>query len=303
MELQNKVFERHFMEEIRLRAFAKINLFLEVLNKRPDGYHDIETIFQSVNLHDTLVVRKTGRRPHQHMIRCNPDVVPLDQNNLTWKAVSLLQSCYPQVGAVDIEIQKRIPVSGGLGGGSSNAAAVLFAINELYDLGLTLPQLSLFGSKLGADVPFFFLGGTALGRGIGDQLTPLQLVHNFDVILANPGVHISTPTVFQNLKLPLTSEKQDVRIVARCVEQGLLPELGVRLFNRLEEFVLVEYPSVARLKRELSRTVSYGTLMSGSGATVFSLVAGTEDIRSSIDVLQCPSSFRTRTVSIGLEIA
>ena len=292
------------MEDIRLLAFAKINLFLEVLDKRPDGYHDIETIFQSVSLHDIIVVRKAGRRPHQHMIRCNPDVViPLDQTNLTWRAVSLLQSYYPQIGAVDIEIQKRIPVSGGLGGGSSNAAAVLFAINELYDLKLTLPRLSVFGSKLGADVPFFLLGGTALGTGIGNELTSLRLAHNFDVILANPGIHVSTPTVFQNLKLPLTSEKRDVRIVARFIEQGLLPELGVSLFNRLEEFVLVEYPSVARLKRELSRTVSHGTLMSGSGATVFSLVAGTEDMQSTVNVLQCPSSFRARTVSTGLEIA
>jgi len=144
------------MEDIRLQAFAKINLFLEVIGKRLDGYHNIETIFQSIGLHDTLVIRKTERQPQQHIINCNSAIVPSDQANLAWKAVALLQSHYPQIGAVDIEIQKRIPVAGGLGGGSANAAAVLFALNQLYDLKLTVQGLSRFGCQLGADVPFFF---------------------------------------------------------------------------------------------------------------------------------------------------
>jgi len=147
------------------------------------------------------------------------------------------------------------------------------------------------------------LGGTALGEGIGDQLTPLKPLPELQIILANPGIRISTPVVFQNLKLPLTSEKQDVRIVARCIEQRSFPGLGAGLFNRLETFVLTEYPSVMRLKQELRRKCAYGTLMSGSGATVFSLVAKIEYIQQAIDDLQCKSVFHTQTVPTGLEIA
>jgi 4-diphosphocytidyl-2-C-methyl-D-erythritol kinase len=289
------------MGDICLRAFAKINLFLEVVGRRSDGYHNIETVFQSIGLHDTLVIRKTDRQPQQHMIHCDSAVVPSDQMNLAWRAVALLQSHYPQIGAIDIEIQKRIPVAGGLGGGSANAAAVLFALNQLYDLKLTVQVLSQFGCQLGADVPFF-LGGTALGKGIGDQLNPLKPLPELHVILANPGIHISTSVVFQNLKLPLTSEKRDVRIVARCVEQGLLPELGAGLFNRLEAFVLAKHPSVMQLKKELRRTRAYGTLMSGSGATVFSLASEMRDVQQTTNTLQCESAFHTQTAPTGLEI-
>ena len=142
-----------------------------------------------------------------------------------------------------------------------------------------------------------------MGEGIGDQLTPLKPLPELQIILANPGIHISTPVVFQNLKLPLTSEKQDVRIVARCIEQRLLRELGAGLFNRLETFVLTEHPSVMRLKQELRRKCAYGTLMSGSGSTVFSLVAEIENVQQTTDGLNCKSVFHTQTVSTGLEIA
>ena len=291
------------MDDIRLRAYAKINLFLEIIGKRRDGYHNLETVFQSVDLHDLLVIRPTHRRPEQNYIQCDHPTVPTDVNNLAWKAATLLQTHYPQINGIEIRIQKRIPVAAGLGGGSANAAAVLLGLNHLYDLRLSDDDLRRFSSQLGADVPFFFMGGTVLGEGIGNQLTPLNPLPEVEVVLANSGVHISTPWVYQQLKLPLTVKNRDVRIVGQFIEHGDLRNLGANMFNRLETPVFANYPELERLKQVLVRGCAYGALMSGSGATLFTLVANKSQAMELAGNLQCGSVLCTRTTSAGLEVA
>ena len=291
------------MDDIRLRAYAKINLFLEIIGKRRDGYHNLETVFQSVDLHDLLVIRPTHRRPEQNYIQCDHPTVPTDVNNLAWKAATLLQTHYPQINGIEIRIQKRIPVAAGLGGGSANAAAVLLGLNHLYDLRLSDDDLRRLGSQLGADVPFFFMGGTVLGEGIGNQLTPLNPLPEVEVVLANSGVHISTPWVYQQLKLPLTVKNRDVRIVSQFIEHGDLRNLGANMFNRLETPVFANYPELERLKQVLVRGCAYGALMSGSGATLFALAADKSQAQQLASSLQCGSVLCTRTTSAGLEVA
>ena len=291
------------MDDIRLRAYAKINLFLEIIGKRRDGYHNLETVFQSVDLHDLLVIRPTHRRPEQNYIQCDHPTVPTDVNNLAWKAATLLQTHYPQINGIEIRIQKRIPVAAGLGGGSANAAAVLLGLNHLYNLRLSDDDLRRFGSQLGADVPFFFMGGTVLGEGIGNQLTPLNPLPEVEVVLANSGVHISTPWVYQQLKLPLTVKNRDVRIVSQFIEHGKLQNLGANMFNRLETPVFANYPELERLKQVLVRGCPYGALMSGSGATLFALAADKSQAQQLASSLQCESVLCTRTTSAGLEVA
>ena len=177
------------MNELTIRANAKINLFLEVLNKRDDGYHNIETVFQSIDLYDTIVLRES----HSDAIQIESDHprVPLDSSNLAHRAARLLAAESGRAPGIVIHITKRIPVGAGLAGGSADAAATLMGLNELWDLGLDTEALSQIGKRLGADVPFCISGGTAMGRARGDRLTKLDDFSGVPLVLANPGFEIS----------------------------------------------------------------------------------------------------------------
>ncbi len=257
--------------DLRVQAHAKINLYLDVIGKRPDGYHEIETIFHSIGLHDDIYLRKRADR--QITVHCEHPHVPCDPRNLAYRAAKLLLDDTPDLSGVEITILKRIPVAAGLGGGSADAAAVLCGMNALFDLGLTPTDLMRLGVQLGADVPFCILGGAALGGGIGEILTPLPPMEEAWILLANPGFEISTAWVYQQINLSLTAPKKNVTILTRCLRNGEFFNIARHLYNGLEVPVLSKYPTVAEIKTKLNKHPgSCGVLMSGSGATVFAFM-------------------------------
>ena len=289
--------------ELCVKAHAKVNLYLDVIAKRPDGYHDIETVFHSIGLHDDVMLRR--RNDLEITVRCDRPEVPCDGRNLAYRAAKLLLDNHTDLNGVDIEIHKRIPVAAGLAGGSANAAAVLAGMNQLFGLGYTPEALSRLGRQLGADVPFCLVGGAAVGCGIGDELTPLPPLVNAWLTLVNPGLQISTPWAFGQLNLSLTPPQKNVTILARCVQEGDLKQLAGRMHNGLESPVFLGYPTLAELKATLAKmSGSYGALMSGSGATVFAVMQDERSaIRAAASFGQLPFGVAATTSGVGLRFA
>ncbi|MCY3743950.1 MAG: 4-(cytidine 5'-diphospho)-2-C-methyl-D-erythritol kinase [Candidatus Poribacteria bacterium] len=275
------------MRNLRVRAHAKINLYLNVVGKRKDGYHNLETIFHSIGLHDDVIIRKQNTK---HItVHCEHPAVPSDARNLAHRAAQCLSDAVGGIGGIAIEIFKRIPVAAGLAGGSANAAAVLHGVNELFGLGFTQEPLMRFGAQLGADVPFCLHGGAALGLGIGDQLTRLPVLSDLPLLLLNPGVEISTAAIFKKLNFPLTKPEKDGIIIRTYIEKGDILSIGKNLYNLLEIPVFSEHPEIAALKTALSTQPGCcGALMSGSGATLFAIMHDSQAAR------QSESHFRNR---------
>ena len=291
------------MQKIKVRAHAKINLYLDVVGKREDGYHNLETVFHSVELHDDVIIRKQTAKGI--IVSCEHPGVPHDSRNLAYRAANLLSNSVGGIGGLVIDIHKRIPVAAGLAGGSANAAAVLHGVNELFGLGFTQETLMQFGAQLGADVPFCLHGGAALGLGIGDQLTPLPVLPDVPLLLLNPGIEISTGTVFKKLNFSLTTREKRSIIIKACLEKGDVIGIGKNLYNLLEVPVFSQYPEIAALKTELStQTGSCGALMSGSGATVFAVMHNSEAARRSESHFINRVNFCTTTVTspVGVHV-
>ncbi len=268
------------MRNLRVRAHAKINLYLNVVGKRKDGYHNLETIFHSIGLHDDVIISKQETK--DITVRCEHPAVPCDSRNLAHQAAQLLSNAVGGIGGIAIDIHKRIPVAAGLAGGSANAAAVLHGVNELFGLGLTQETLMHFGAQLGADVPFCLHGGAALGQGIGDQLTRLSALPDLPLLLLNPGIEISTAAIFKKLNFPLTTREKDSIIIRTYIEKGDILSIGKNLYNLLEIPVFSKHAEIAALKTELSTQPGCcGALMSGSGATLFAIMHDTETARQS----------------------
>lgn len=289
--------------DLRIHAHAKINLYLEVIGKRPDGYHEIETVFHSIGLHDDVIVRKRGNG--NITVHCDDPRVPSDARNLAYRAAKLLIDQCGDVPGVEIDIRKRIPVASGLGGGSADAAAVCWGMNQLFELNLTQPELMRISARLGADVPFCLLGGSAIGRGKGDILTPLPPLGNAWVALANPGFGISTAWVYENVNFPLTKPSKSVNILVCQLKNGELESAAAQLYNRLETTVNAKYPSVAKLKTRLSACRgSLGALMSGSGATVFALMESQRRAKVAVESLGAETAYRAVTTAspVGLRL-
>ena len=256
---------------IRVRAHAKINLYLDVVGKREDGYHNLETIFHSIGLHDDVIISKQETKAIT--VHCEHPGVPCDSRNLAYQAAQLLSDAVGGIGGTAIDIRKRIPVAAGLAGGSANAAAVLHGVNELFGLGFTQEALMHFGAQLGADVPFCLHGGAALGFGIGDQLTRLPALSDVPLLLLNPGIEISTAAIFKKLNFRLTKRKKDSIIIRTYIEKRDILSIGESLYNLLEVPVFSKHPEIAALKTELSTQPGCcGALMSGSGATLFAIL-------------------------------
>ena len=260
---------------LKLRAYAKVNLGLEVLGLRDDGYHELRTLFQTIDLHDDVVLRP---RPRGVSIRCDHPLVPQDATNLAARAAEALRA-YGRVSAgVEIEIRKRIPVGGGLGGGSSDAAAVLLGLDRAWKLGLGPAGLHRLARRLGADVPFFLLGGTALGLSRGDEVYPLRQQVRAHVVVVDPGIHVSTARVFARVDAGLTPRLNSNSIfyfVSRELEgPGSFPGLA----NDLEKAALEEAPALreqaGRIRAVLLREGARLAALSGSGASYFGLFEG-----------------------------
>lgn len=256
------------MDEIILDAYGKINLALDVLHKRDDGYHEINTIMQQIDLKDTIILRN---RPKGISIRCNDNRIPTDERNLAYKAWEKMVEKTKEKRGVDIIIEKRIPLAAGLAGGSTDAAAVLKGLNILWDLNLSQNELMEIGKEIGADVPFCILGGTAYGKGIGEKLKSLKAFSNKLILLANIGVEVPTHHVYKSLNLKEKTFVLDIDKIVKYIEEDNLIGVAKNMDNFLESVVLKEYPVIEKIKEEMIKEGALGALMSGSGPTVFGI--------------------------------
>lgn len=257
------------MHQIELKARAKINLVLDVTGKRDDGYHDVEMIMQTVNLYDYITIRKM-RAPG---IKLKTDLkwLPEDEKNLAFKAAHLMVETYKIKDGILIELQKRIPVAAGLAGGSSDAAAVFVGLNRLFDLKIPKKELMNLGFTLGADIPYCILRGTALAEGIGEKLTRLPPMPFCYVVIAKPSISVSTAHVYQNLNLKDLSFHPKVKEVIKGINLGDINLIARHLGNVLESVTIKEYPIINNIKKIMTEYGALGTLMSGSGPSVFGL--------------------------------
>lgn len=254
------------MKKLQLKAPAKVNYRLDVLGKRADGYHELRMVMQRVDLCDELEIALTGTPGIR--VTCGSAGVPDGPGNIAWRAADALVKLSGRQVGIDIVITKKIPVAAGLGGGSSDAASVLMGVNQLLELGLSEERLMEIGVKLGADVPFFIFKKPALAEGIGDRLTALDQVPSLWVVLVNPGIHVSTAWVYQNLRL---TSKAPLAIISRSY--GSVDEVCGLLSNDLEPVTCARFPLLSELKEMLLAAGAHGSLMSGSGSTVFGLFA------------------------------
>lgn len=256
------------MDELVIASPAKINLFLEVVGRRPDGYHEIESVMQQVDLCDRVHLR---RSPRDIRVSVTGAELPPGRGNLAYKAAALILETAGHRGGVHIHLEKRIPVAGGLGGGSSNAAAVLVGLNRLYDLGQPRETLYTLGAQLGSDVPFFLSDGLAVATGRGEVLTPLPPWVPQWLVLANPGVPISTAWAYREASSKLTDWQRRASIQS-FIAGGRLAWPPTWAFNRLETVVLPHRVEVRALKTLLQEGGGSPVLMSGSGASLFAVV-------------------------------
>jgi 4-diphosphocytidyl-2-C-methyl-D-erythritol kinase len=259
---------------VKIRAPAKINLRLRVVGKRSDGYHLLDTIMLPVSLYDELEIERPGKAGAKHVpkdrlsVVCDHPLVPGGRKNLAYQAAALILKEAGLNEPVRIRIHKRIPVGAGLGGGSSDAAATLVGLNRLFRLGYTPKQLEKLSASLGADVPFFIRGVPARARGIGEQLTLLLNVARLWLVILYPGFPVSSAWVYSNWRAKLTKPivNTSINFVLRSPET--LPRL---LLNDLEAVTIGRYPRIGLLKRQLSENGAVGSLMSGSGSSVFGI--------------------------------
>ena len=251
-------------QSLIVRSYAKINWTLDVLFKRADGYHELRTIYQTISLHDRLRITRTKGSIE---IACDNPRVPVDETNLAHRAATRLQQATGASPGARIEIEKRIPVAAGLGGGSSNAAATLLALGRLWQVEIDRRVLLRIAASLGSDVALFLTGGTALGVGRGEEVYPIEEAECLDLLLVNPGLEVSTAEVYGRLTRPREARIMPFTLfAARAIR-----ELPLRASNDLEEVVLAAHPEIAEVKRRLMSLGARRASVSGSGATVFAV--------------------------------
>ncbi|MDR2437710.1 MAG: 4-(cytidine 5'-diphospho)-2-C-methyl-D-erythritol kinase [Endomicrobium sp.] len=258
--------------KITLKAPAKINLFLELKNKRKDSYHNLETIMQTVSLYDEISFESCN---NGIFLECDNNNLPTNSTNIVYKAAKVFYDYFKIDKGVEIYLKKIIPMGAGLGGGSSDAAATLAALVKLHNVNTRKEELEEIAANLGADVAFFLTGGTALCKGIGDIVTPLKSIKNLNLVLVNPGFGVNTAGVYKKVRFPLTNGGKINRIISHINNGSFYKKEAFNgCFNRLEDFVLRDYLEIAKIKNIL-RDAGCVSLMSGAGATVFGLLEPT----------------------------
>ena len=257
------------MDNITLKALAKINLGLDVVRRREDGYHEVRMIMQTIHLYDKLDIKKT--KDSGITIQSNLSYVPTNENNLVYKAGKLLMDEFSITEGVSVNLNKRIPVAAGMAGGSTDAAAMLYGMNQLFDLGLSRKDLMERGVKIGADVPYCLMRGTALAEGIGEKLTQLPPMVKCPVLIAKPQISVSTKFVYENLKLNEETVHPDISQLVTDIKNKDLHAIAGHMGNVLESVTIPAYPIIADIKKKMLDSGAVNSMMSGSGPTVFGL--------------------------------
>lgn len=260
---------------MRLKAYGKINLALDVVGKRADGYHEVKMVMQTVKIYDAieLYVTKTGKIE----VETNLYFLPNNENNLVYKAAKLLMDEFDIKKGLKIKLQKVIPVAAGMAGGSTDAASVLYGVNKLFRLGLSQEQLMERAVKIGADVPYCVMRGTALSEGIGEKLTKLPAPPKVHVLVAKPPISVSTKFVYENLKLDTLERHPNVDAMVDALKNNSVDGIVCNMENVLESVTIKEYPVIEEIKQIMKDNGAMNALMSGSGPTVFGLFEKKED--------------------------
>lgn len=256
-------------DALELKALAKINLGLDVLGRRENGYHDVRMVMQTIYLYDNIVIRKTEEPGIQ--LETNLFFLPVNEGNIAYKAAKMLMDEFQIQGGVHITLDKHIPVAAGLAGGSSNAAAVLVGMNRLFSLGLSEQELMERGVKIGADVPYCIMRGTVLAEGIGEVLTPLDPLPKCYVLIAKPSISVSTKMVYEKLDAQVIEEHPDIDGLIAGLKSQNIRKVAASMGNVLERVTVEEYPIIERIKDEMKKEGALNAMMSGSGPTVFGI--------------------------------
>ncbi len=272
------------MEKISVKALAKVNLGLDVLRRREDGYHEVRMIMQTVHLYDQLELKKTNEPGI--FIKTNLDFLPTNESNLVYQAAQLVQKTFGLKKGVAIDLQKHIPIAAGMAGGSTDAAAVLYGMNKIFRLGLKYTRLMELGVSIGADVPYCLMRGTALAEGIGEKLRSLPPMPKCPVLIAKPGISVSTKMVYENLKLDGKVRHPDIRTQITAIRRRDLDAVAANMGNILETVTIPRYPVIDEIKRCMLENGALGALMSGSGPTVFGLFSDAGRAREAFDAVR-----------------
>ena len=269
------------MEEIKVKGMAKINIALDALRKREDGYHEVQMIMQQVGLFDEIHLKKIQKGI---VIETNCEFIPTDESNIAYKAAELMMKKYNIQDGICIYINKKIPVGAGLAGVSTDAAAVLKGLNELFGIGASEKELMEMGTNIGADVPFCIVGGAALAEGIGEKLTPIKGIDQW-VLLCKPNISVSTATVYKKLDVSKIKKHPKTNKLLKAIENNDIQTVALNLCNVLETVTEKMHPVVRDIKRRMLEYNAMGSLMSGSGPTVFGLYKDYGKAKSAYDNL------------------
>lgn len=282
------------MDCIRRKAYAKINLGLDVIRHRPDGYHEVKMVMQTVDICDLLTFQKVNQPGI--FLKIDQKELPDGRDNLIYKAADAIlreympleygktdgqgstgaESAGVEITGVEITLKKQIPIAAGMAGGSSDAAAVFYGLNELFGLGMSLEDMQRIGVKLGADIPYCLMGGTALAEGIGEKLTALCAPPESHLVVAKPDINVSTKFVYENLHADRLKEHPDIDGMVKAIREGSLAGITARMGNVLETVTVREYPVIDQIKKTMLEGGAENALMSGSGPSVFGVFTDRE---------------------------
>lgn len=281
------------MKEIIIDSYGKINLSLDILYKRNDGYHEIESVMQEIDLKDTLSFRE---REKGIIIESTSKKIPTDSDNLVYKVWEKMKDFTGIERGLHIKIEKTIPVAAGLAGGSSNAAATFKAINKLWDLNFSDQKLMDISKSIGADIPFCLMGGTALAKGIGEKLTSLSPFKDIDILICNPGIEI--PSAHAYKILDLNDRRIDTYSLIEAIEKIDIDGVSKAIENKMEKNILKEYPLIGEIKEYMVKAGARASLMSGSGSTVFGIFTDKIKFSSAYKELlkKFPLTYKSKTI-------
>lgn len=257
------------MDRVVTKAYAKINLGLDVIRKRPDGYHDVKMIMQTVDLYDVLSVSK--KEEDTITISTQHADLPVNEDNLIYKAIKLMKDTYGMEGGVHVDLVKNIPIAAGMAGGSTDAAAAMRAMNELFEINRPLKELEQIAVKIGADVPYCIQGGTVLSEGIGELLTNLPNAPQCILLIAKPDISVSTKYVYENLNLPQLTKHPDIDAMVLAIKNGDMQGMLEPMDNVLATVTEEKYEIIGTIKKTMEKQGAIKAMMSGSGPTVFGI--------------------------------
>lgn len=276
---------------MRLRAMAKINLGLDVLRKREDGYHEVRMIMQTIQMYDLLEIHRKSK-PGISLVT-NLPYIPTDERNLVYKAAKILMDEFDVSDGITMKLTKSIPVAAGMAGGSSDAAAAFVGVNRMFQLGLSEEELMKRAVQVGADVPYCIMRGTALAEGIGEQLTRLPGLPRCYVLVGKPGINVSTKLAYENLNLDGIQTHPDIDGMLRDIEEQDLVSLTSKMENVFEPGIIRQYPVIQKIKDLMESKGAMKAMMSGSGPTVFGIFDDRKKLREAADALRASRLAKT----------